>query len=132
MNTRVRTSFLASYFGVGFAVATLAGCNDQDPPVNEMGSETAATETAGDGDGDGDTVGDGDGDSTGDGDGDGEPSCGALGCECTPGSCNSGLSCTDGTCQVTLCGDGEVQGEEDCEDGNDVDGDGCDNDCTFS
>ncbi|HVI04155.1 MAG TPA: DUF4215 domain-containing protein [Enhygromyxa sp.] len=113
-------------------VVALAGCNNDDTPADEMGSETATTETTGDGDGD--PTGDGDGDTTGDGDGDGDgdPGCGALGCECTPGSCDAGLSCTDGTCQVTLCGDGEVQGEEDCEDGNRVDGDGCDNDCTFT
>ncbi|MBW2261895.1 MAG: hypothetical protein JRG91_07980 [Deltaproteobacteria bacterium] len=30
------------------------------------------------------------------------------------------------------CGDGDVEGDEQCDDGNDVDGDGCDNDCRYS
>ncbi len=30
------------------------------------------------------------------------------------------------------CGDGSVDGGEDCDDGNDVDGDGCDSDCTWT
>jgi cysteine-rich repeat protein len=30
------------------------------------------------------------------------------------------------------CGNGSVEGGEDCDDGNDVDGDGCDSDCTWS
>jgi cysteine-rich repeat protein len=30
------------------------------------------------------------------------------------------------------CGNGSVDGGEDCDDGNDVDGDGCDTDCTWS
>jgi cysteine-rich repeat protein len=30
------------------------------------------------------------------------------------------------------CGNGEVEGDEQCDDGNDVDGDGCDSDCTYS
>jgi cysteine-rich repeat protein len=31
-----------------------------------------------------------------------------------------------------FCGDGEQNGTEECDDGNDTNGDGCDNDCTFS
>ena len=42
---------------------------------------------------------------------------------------NNGNLCTDG---CTSCGDGIVQNGEECDDGNGVDGDGCDNDCTFS
>ena len=34
--------------------------------------------------------------------------------------------------EAVLCGNGEVDGGEDCDDGNDEDGDGCDNDCTWS
>ena len=32
----------------------------------------------------------------------------------------------------TICGDGVVDAGEDCDDGNDVSQDGCENDCTFS
>jgi cysteine-rich repeat protein len=31
-----------------------------------------------------------------------------------------------------FCGDGEQNGTEECDDGNDTNGDGCDNDCTYS
>jgi cysteine-rich repeat protein len=112
-------------------LALLVGCKG-DPPADEMGSETMATaETQGDGDGDGDP-GDGDpGDGDGEpGDGDGEPGCGELGCPCSGDSCDPGLACVSGTCKETLCGDGVVEGDEECEDANAVDGDGCDNDCT--
>jgi cysteine-rich repeat protein len=119
-------------FGLVVGVVTLAGCKNGENPADEMGSETATTDTMGDGDGDptgdGDQTGDGDGDPTGDGD----PGCGEVGCECSGDTCDPGLSCIDGTCQATDCGDGQVQGGEDCEDGNQVDGDGCDNDCTFT
>ncbi len=44
--------------------------------------------------------------------------------------------CIDATCRESLCGDGYVdEGQspsEECEDGNTVEGDGCDNDCRFS
>ncbi|MFH1438059.1 MAG: DUF4215 domain-containing protein, partial [Pseudomonadota bacterium] len=42
--------------------------------------------------------------------------------------------CIDQTCQESTCGDGFVDGVEDeeCEDVNMTEGDGCDNDCTFS
>jgi len=44
--------------------------------------------------------------------------------------------CIDGSCQESLCGDGYVDEEnvppEECDDGNSVEGDGCDNDCAYS
>ncbi len=42
--------------------------------------------------------------------------------------------CVGGLCAPTRCGDGylDADNDEQCDDGNDVDGDGCDNDCTFS
>jgi len=42
--------------------------------------------------------------------------------------------CISGTCQVSRCGDGYIDTDvgEECEDGNTTEGDGCDNDCTFS
>ena len=117
----------------------LVGCGD-DEPADSMGTESGTgegTTTPGDGDGDATTTtpGDGDGDATtttnpGDGDGD---SCTEEGCPCSgANSCDPGLSCVEGTCGETLCGDNMVQGDEECEDGNLVDGDGCDNDCTFT
>jgi cysteine-rich repeat protein len=60
--------------------------------------------------------------------------CSELGCACdgSAGSCDPGLSCVDGTCQATQCGDGVVEGDEQCEADDDVDGDGCDADCSFT
>ena len=40
-----------------------------------------------------------------------------------------GLDCSE---PCTVCGDGIVEGDEDCEDGNTIDGDGCDSNCTFT
>jgi len=67
--------------------------------------------------------------------------------ECSVGSCDlgrclsepvaDGTTCTDGVCRGgvctdPLCGNGSVDGEEACDDGNRIDGDGCDNDCSPS
>jgi cysteine-rich repeat protein len=41
-------------------------------------------------------------------------------------------ACNGGTCAKIGCGNMIVTSGEDCDDGNAVDGDGCDNDCTFS
>src|SRR5690606_891962 len=93
------------------------------------------------GDGDGDPVGDGDGEPTGDGDGeptgdgDGEPPCTSIGCECDegPDSCDDGLACVAGMCSSAACGNGTTETPaEECDDGNDLEGDGCDNNCTFT
>ena len=48
-------------------------------------------------------------------------------------SCGVGKACVAGVCKDKYCSDGKVDvtGEE-CDDGNRVDGDGCNNDCTFS
>ncbi|MEM9865641.1 MAG: DUF4215 domain-containing protein [Myxococcota bacterium] len=43
-----------------------------------------------------------------------------------PGTCRAGACAPDG------CGDGVRSGDEQCDDGNTMEGDGCDNDCTFS
>ena len=94
-----------------------------------------ASTTSGDGDGDATTTpGDGDGDATTTGDGDGD-TCTALGCPCdgSPGSCDDPLGCVDGMCAAVECGDGQLGAPaEQCDDGNDLEGDGCDNDCTFT
>ncbi|HJL01920.1 MAG TPA: DUF4215 domain-containing protein [Polyangiaceae bacterium LLY-WYZ-15_(1-7)] len=50
-------------------------------------------------------------------------------------ACGSGLICLDGACAPSICGDGFVDPmrDEQCEDGNDVPGDGCEpSSCTFS
>jgi cysteine-rich repeat protein len=48
-------------------------------------------------------------------------------------SCASGGAvCKDGACTAGTCGDGLLDAGEQCEDGNMIDGDGCDSDCLFS
>jgi cysteine-rich repeat protein len=60
---------------------------------------------------------------------------------CIPGTmlpngtnCDGSLVCLFGTCGTGGCGDGFVDtaAGEVCDDGNGIDGDGCDNDCTWS
>jgi cysteine-rich repeat protein len=58
---------------------------------------------------------------------------------CQPGaaevdgtSCGGGLVCRGGSCALTTCGDTMLDPGEDCDDGNEANGDGCDNDCSFS
>ncbi|MCC7541211.1 MAG: thrombospondin type 3 repeat-containing protein [Deltaproteobacteria bacterium] len=50
---------------------------------------------------------------------------------CTLDSGGAGI-CRTGTCVMPGCGDGVPSTSEQCDDGNDVDGDGCDRDCTYS
>ena len=57
---------------------------------------------------------------------------------CMPGSalpdatpCGEGM-CRGGTCAPAGCGNRAVDADEECDDGNTTNGDGCDNDCTFS
>lgn len=44
------------------------------------------------------------------------------------------LVCNGGVCDLSVCGDGleDDRNDEDCDDGNTVEGDGCDTDCEFS
>ncbi|MEM6294363.1 MAG: DUF4215 domain-containing protein [Myxococcota bacterium] len=62
--------------------------------------------------------------------------CTSEGCPCDPdarpSACDEGLYCDVDTCALVVCGDGRAQGDEQCDDGNDESGDGCDNDCTFT
>ena len=44
--------------------------------------------------------------------------------------CSSGI-CDNLTCAQPVCGDGVVNGDEQCDDGNDVSADGCEADCTL-
>lgn len=57
--------------------------------------------------------------------------CTGLGCACAGEDwCDEGLVCVDGLCELDTCGDASVDPGEDCDDGNAIEGDGCDNDCT--
>ncbi len=47
-------------------------------------------------------------------------------------SCGMGLICNAGGCVAIACGDSIVSAPEACDVGNTIDGDGCDNDCTFT
>ena len=83
-----------------------------DPTISGTDTDTPETGDASQtGDGDGDP-GDGDGDGDGEpGDGDGEPGDG------------------DGDGDGDTCGNGVVDGNEECDDGNDIDDDDCTNAC---
>ena len=54
---------------------------------------------------------------------------GELDCPCMGDACMPGLICQDGTCVASVCGNGMVEDPEVCDDGNNVDGDGCAADC---
>ncbi len=64
---------------------------------------------------------------------------GQTGQACTTGtpldngtSCGTNMICENASCVTGVCGDGYVTGTEECDDANSVNGDGCNNDCTFS
>lgn len=60
-------------------------------------------------------------------------SCVDLGCPCVADDgCSPGLACVGGECAEVVCGDSLTTGDELCDDGNTVDGDGCDNDCSYT
>jgi cysteine-rich repeat protein len=44
----------------------------------------------------------------------------------------SGLRCDIGAFELARCGNGDVDPEEECDDGSNVDGDGCDSNCTVT
>ena len=61
--------------------------------------------------------------------------CTSAGCACdgSEGSCDDGLQCIGGICGTPSCNnDGVVGSGEQCDDGNNFEGDGCDNDCTWT
>src|SRR5690606_22902860 len=61
--------------------------------------------------------------------------CTSIGCDCdgSPQSCDLGLACVDGVCSSATCGNGITEAPaEECDDGNDFEGDGCDNDCSYT
>lgn len=55
----------------------------------------------------------------------------ANGTDCTLAAGGAGV-CRATVCVAAGCGNGVPDGAEECDDSNDVDGDGCDVDCTFS
>lgn len=61
-------------------------------------------------------------------------SCSGLGCACdgSPESCDAGLACVGGMCVSDSCGNGALDANEQCDDGNEIIGDGCDPDCTYT
>jgi cysteine-rich repeat protein len=100
---------------VGAAVAMMimgAGCGDDGSPTDGA-------------------VVDGGMDAIADADGGGDsslPNCSGIE---DGASCGDGLLCLDGVCGPSRCGDGWVDDErlETCDDGNAINGDGCDDDC---
>ena len=62
----------------------------------------------------------------------GDDVCGEQGCPCdTADTCDPGFYC-EKVCLPITCGDELVHEGEDCDDGNNEDGDGCDNDCSYT
>lgn len=130
MTTMLRTSAAWARWALG-GLALLAAppaCNGDD-----VAADTEAT--AGTGTGSGETS---DPPSTAD-DPDaetGECLPGERGCPCIPGGgCDEGLVCEDGTCEafMPVCGDGEVEGDEQCDLGDALDDLGeCKTDCTLA
>src|SRR3569623_1882588 len=64
---------------------------------------------------------------------------GATGQACSPGTaepagtvCGTDMVCRNAACVSASCGDGATTGTEECDDANQIAGDGCENDCTFS
>jgi cysteine-rich repeat protein len=46
--------------------------------------------------------------------------------------CGEGRVCVGGICQLPSCGDGQLQPDEECDDGNAASGDGCEPDCKLT
>jgi cysteine-rich repeat protein len=93
-------------FVVAVVGALFLGCGDDGAPVGDAGAD--ATLDGGDGS---------------------LPSCEGIG---DGASCGEGFICVSGRCGPSRCGDGHVDAEraEACDDGNAINGDGCDDDCT--
>lgn len=122
-----RSCLLLAFLGLGSASGCKGGEDEGSTFAETMGSETVGeTGVESDSSGSEDPS-----DSSSD---DPDGSCSSLGCACdgTPGSCDPGLSCVEGSCQQTQCGDGVVEGDEQCEAEDEIDGDGCDADCSFT
>ena len=101
---------------------TSSGADDDDDDSGEDGiPNPTATETGTDGEGDDDD------------DTDGCLIPAPLGCPCLGDEdCVEGTVCVDDVCAGPNCGDGVLDPGEDCDDGNPISDDGCDNDCRLS
>lgn len=94
---------VATLVAVSLPLACFKG-DDADPIAEEEDTEAEATETA--------------------------PECPIAtdGCPCTAGGgCDQGLECIDGTCGPiqAVCGNGQIEPGESCDDGNDNNNDSC-------
>ena len=59
--------------------------------------------------------------------------CSGTDCPCLDdATCDRGLVCREAACAEVVCGDTLVEGQEQCDDGARVDGDGCDADCSLT
>ncbi len=99
----------------GLLSATLCGCFvDEGQMSSETGTTTSQTTT----DGESDTT----------------SPCplGSQGCSCVANSCLDGLVCDLGICILPVCGNGVQEGVERCDDGDNQNGNGCNNDCEIS
>lgn len=143
MHTRIIVTLAVAWAVSGCSVVIGGKLDDKDPETDAGIGDGGPDPDGGESDG-GETCIDADCD-------DDEPCNGVEACGaadvCAPGTALAeGTSCTtdaidDGVCRAAGevlrcvamgCGDGDVSGDEACDDGNDVDGDGCDGDCTFS
>ena len=97
-------------YTLSLSALTLASVACFEDPVADSSTDSP-TDSSSTGDGDGDS-GDCDGDSGGDGDGDGDSGDG------------------DGDTGEGLCGNGQLDPGEECDDANNEPGDGCEADCT--
>lgn len=107
---------------VPFCEAVPTGCSGEE--LNESETSNTDSETSNT---DSETANDTDTED------DGGPQCpvGTDGCPCVNGDddCDPGLSCIDGVCVPWACGNGLVEDDETCDDGNTLDSDGCNSDC---
>jgi cysteine-rich repeat protein len=94
-------------------------------PSESAAETTGSTSTTGEPDPTTTVTGSSSGSSSG-----GEPTTGALGTTGEASSSEGGESSSTGV--MVGCGDGVVDAPEVCDDANQVDGDGCNNDCTLS
>jgi hypothetical protein len=144
LHTRIAATLVVAWAITGCSVVIDGKLDDKDPGTDAGMGDDGGPDPDGGSDGGGETCRDADCD-------DGEPCNGVEACGdddvCAPGTpLEVDAACTtdtidDGVCRVSGdalrcaavgCGDGEVSSGEECDDENDVDGDGCDGDCTFS
>lgn len=125
---------LAWALAFGLSLGMMA-CGDDDG-TGDAGDDGAVGDAGTDGaedDGGDDDGGDADGGDLDGGDDGGMGCTEGEACD-ADGDPDTNDFCIDGTCTPSRCGDGvtDPDADEECDDANDVEGDGCDNDCTFS